>query len=216
MNDPSQSQQHSDVHHHPSSVSDSFPCPSTPKLLRPSQCVELLDEKEDQDANEATSNRISAPKNLQDRSLLYNMRDYHFKHGSYPFSESKKLQEFYDGWFEGCGVYENVLEMTKKITYLQARYVDNQVKKMSGEDVEGQMDPIDKQIFNISHDIWGLKDDGHGVVNNDNVDDNFGVNDLEDSKESFNQESDGDQSETNDLKDSDEGNTYDASDNKDS
>ncbi|GKE80033.1 hypothetical protein Tco_1550033, partial [Tanacetum coccineum] len=35
-------------------------------------------------------------------------------------------------------------------------------------------------------------------------------------KESFNQESDGDQSETKDLKDSDEGKTNDASDNKDS
>ncbi|GJZ29339.1 hypothetical protein Tco_0573986 [Tanacetum coccineum] len=121
------------------------------------------------------------------------MREYHFKHGSYPLADTKNFQEFYDGWFEGCGVYENVLEMTEKITYLQSRYVDNVVKKMNGEDVEGQMDPIDKQIFMISHDIWGLKDDGHGVVNNDNVDENFGVNDLEDFKESFNQESDGDQ-----------------------
>ncbi|GJS39879.1 hypothetical protein Tco_0564922 [Tanacetum coccineum] len=34
MDDPSQSQQHSDIHHHPSSVLDSLPCPSTPKLLK--------------------------------------------------------------------------------------------------------------------------------------------------------------------------------------
>nr|GEW83712.1 hypothetical protein [Tanacetum cinerariifolium] len=104
----------------------------------------LGEKDQDQDANEATSNRIRAPKNLEDRSLLNNI------------------------------VYENVLEMTEKITYLQSRYVDNVVKKMNGEDVEGQMDPIDKQIFDISHDIWGLKDDGHGVVNNNNVDENLG------------------------------------------
>ncbi|CAH1429062.1 unnamed protein product [Lactuca virosa] len=109
-------------------------------------------------------NTASSPRRKEEVNLLKDILDFYHKTQTYPDADLDNLIKFYLQWIQGrVEAYADEFEVGKKIDELNFRFFKKIGKKLNGEDVEGAMDPIDIEIFQLSNLIWGLEDDHGGM-----------------------------------------------------